>query len=423
VRHRHRARVSAAEITLRRLRWLLTGLFTATNALGLVVFAWLAVRADASRGRQQLDGDLRRITLAAIQRIGYEADAVSLAGLDASGLSVQCPGFVVLPGGAPPFLGLSSQRDCASASLATLNRAATQAVRDHGVIASYVTGTDGRQVRTLAEPFYHGDAAAGAVVAIANAQPEVARHHRLVLTAVGGCSVAVVGLAVAGHLVSGRAIRPAAKTLEQQEVLLAESAHDLRTPVAAMRALVETALDNPSQRDELLPRTVRLARRMGDIIDDLMARARLAAGVEHVRLQRVRLDQLVAGVIENTITDGAQITMSATESTVSADPMLLQRAIGNLLDNALRHGRQPDQAAVVHVTVADSRVIVADHGPGIDSAVGVAAFDQFTTGAGSSGLGLSIVRWIAEAHGATLSVYNAPSGGAVFELALPASPP
>jgi two-component system OmpR family sensor kinase len=423
VSQRHRAPVSAATSTLRRLRWLLTALFTATNALGLVVFAWLAVRADASQGRQRLDGDLRRVTLAAIQRVGFESDAVSLAGLDSSGLSVQCPGFVVLPGGAQPFLGLSSRRDCASASLAALNKAATRAVRANGVVAGYGTGTDGRKVRTLAEPFYHGNTAAGAVVAIANAQPEAARHRRMLLLTAGGCSIVIVGLAMAGHVVSGRAIRPAAKTLEQQEVLLAESAHDLRTPVAALRALAETALDNPSQRAELLPRTVRLARRMGDIIDDLLARARLAAGVEHVSLQRVRLDQLVAGVVENTIADGANITMTVAESTVLADPTLLQRAIGNLLDNALRHGRQPDRAADVHVTVADGRITVADSGPGIDNAVGAGVFDQFTTGSGSSGLGLSIVRWIAETHGATLSVRNAPGGGAVFELALPPSPP
>jgi len=68
--------------------------------------------------------------------------------------------------------------------------------------------------------------------------------------------------------------------LEQQETLLAETAHDLRTLVAALRALAETAVRDPGQRAELLPRTVRLAGRMGDIIDGLLVRARLAAGVE-----------------------------------------------------------------------------------------------------------------------------------------------
>jgi signal transduction histidine kinase len=237
-----------------------------------------------------------------------------------------------------------------------------------------------------------------------------------------GCVVAVGGLGLLGHWLSGRAIRPAAAALEQQEVLLAETAHDLRTPVAALRALAESALRNPAERVELLPRTVRLASRMGGIIDGLLVRARLAAGVDRLALQSVWLDQLVAGVVEETPTDGASVTLTAAPTKVLVDPTLVQRAIGNLLDNALRYGRQPDQHAVVHISVAGGRVTVADHGPGVDESI-TQAFDRFHTGstggAGSTGLGLSIVRWVAQAHGGTLMVYNADDAGAIFELTLP----
>jgi len=204
--------------------------------------------------------------------------------------------------------------------------------------------------------------------------------------------------------------------------LLAETAHDLRTPVAALRALAETALRNPTQRGDLLPRTVRLAARMGSIIDGLLVRARLAAGVERLAAQPVWLDQLVAGVVEETPADGASVTLTAAPCKVMADATLLQRAVGNLLDNALRYGRQPDQPAIVHITVANGRVTVADHGPGVDGEFMDEAFDRFRTGSGSSGLGLSIVRWVATAHGGTLSVYNAEDAGAIFELTLPVIP-
>jgi signal transduction histidine kinase len=217
-------------------------------------------------------------------------------------------------------------------------------------------------------------------------------------------------------MLAGRTMQPAANTLEQQELLLAESAHDLRTPVAALRALAETALQNPSLRTELLPRTVDLAQRMGNIINDLLTRARLAAGVEQLDLQQVRLDQLVAGVVENTPTNGARITLDTTESIVSADPTLVQRAVGNLLDNALRHGRAPGQAAVIAVSVADGRITVADQGPGLREPLKATPFNR--TGSSTTGLGLSIVRWIAAAHGGTLQVHNAPRGGAVFQLSL-----
>jgi two-component system, OmpR family, sensor kinase len=202
-------------------------------------------------------------------------------------------------------------------------------------------------------------------------------------------------------------------------VLLAETAHDLRTPVAALRALAETALRNPAERADLLPRTVALAARMGGIIDGLLVRARLAAGVEQLAVQPVWLDQLVAGVVEDTPHGGASVTVTTAPSKVLVDPGLIQRAIGNLLDNALRYGRQPNENAVVQVIVANGRVTVADHGPGVDESLADAAFDRFGTGGGSSGLGLSIVRWVAQAHGGTLTAYNAEVGGAIFELQLP----
>jgi signal transduction histidine kinase len=158
---------------------------------------------------------------------------------------------------------------------------------------------------------------------------------------------------------------------------------------------------------------------MGDIIDGLLVRARLAAGVEHLAMQPVWLDQLVAGVVEETPTNGASVTVTAAPSMVHVDPSLVQRAIGNLLDNAVRYGRKPNEPAIVHITVAGGRVTVADHGPGVDGAIADDLLDRFRTGAGSTGLGLAIVRWVAEAHGGTLQVYNADEGGAIFEIQLP----
>ena len=77
----------------------------------------------------------------------------------------------------------------------------------------------------------------------------------------------------------------------------------------------------------------------------------------------------------------------------------------------------------MHITVAGGTVTVADHGPGIDPALAGEVFDRFSSTAGTAGLGLSIVRWVAQAHGGTLSVYNADEGGAIFELSLPVSAP
>jgi signal transduction histidine kinase len=301
---------------------------------------------------------------------------------------------------------------------------ADEAARSGKIEYGQIRGAGDRRLRMRAEPVRSTSGQyIGAVVAVTDGQATYDGHVRYTLFVFGGCLVLIGGLALAGHFFAGRAIRPAAAALEQQEILLAETAHDLRTPVAALRALAETSLRHPDQTRELLPRTVQLASRMGGIIDSLLVRARLAAGVDDLAIQPVWLDQLVTGLVEDTPAGGASVTVTAAPSLVQVDPGLVQRAIGNLLDNALRYGRQPDQPAIVHITVAGGRVTVADHGPGVEDAVADGTLDRFTSGSGSTGLGLSIVRWVAQAHGGSLAVYNADEGGAIFELVLPVASP
>ncbi|MGH3763129.1 sensor histidine kinase [Actinophytocola sp.] len=413
---------------LRRLRLVLTLVFTGANAAGLIIFAWLSIDADTERGEQRLDGELRRVTAVVLRLVqSPNPDVVVTGYIRDDELNTRCPQFAVLSGDPGTIEPYYSGRECVPMDPAVLGGLAGDAVDSGRILSGYKRATDGRLVRIAAEPFrLQNGQYAGAVVAVSDAEPEQDRHDRMVLLVVGGCVLAVAALSLAGHWLSGRAIRPAVAALEQQEVLLAETAHDLRTPVAALRALAETALRNPNDRAELLPRTVRLAARMGGIIDGLLVRARLAAGVDRLAVQPVWLDQLVAGVVEETPTDGASVTLTAAPTKVMVDPTLVQRAIGNLLDNALRYGRQPNQRAVVHISVAGGRVTVADHGPGVDESLAEDAFDRFRTGSaggnGSSGLGLSIVRWVAQAHGGMLAVYNAEEAGAIFELILPVAP-
>lgn len=410
---------------LRRLRWLLTMLLTATNTVGLVLFSWALLSLDAARGEEQLDAELRRVTSSVLRLIHYQGGTIDFAEVSEDDLNDQCPEFVILSGGNRSFQGRSSRKDCVQVGLATLSGLARESAASGRLLTGYVRGLDGGLVRVSVEPFL--DVAdgqyAGAVVAAGDADDEQQRHQRVVLRVLVGCLVLIGSVAALGYVLSGRAIRPAAAALEQHEVLLAETAHDLRTPVAALRALAETAVHDPQQRAELLPRTVRLAVRMGDIIDGLLVRARLAAGAEQLAIQPVWLDQLVSGVVEEVLADEATVTLIAAPTQVEADPALLQRAIANLIDNALRHGRTPGTKAVVTVTVANGRVTVADRGPGVDAELSGDLFERFSGTGSSSGLGLSIVRWVALAHGGSLSVFNAEEGGAIFELALPATGP
>ncbi|WP_238161094.1 sensor histidine kinase [Kribbella antibiotica] len=398
-------------------------MFTIANTVGLLILAPVVIRQDAQRTTDSVDASLSVVT-APVLRLIHDTNALQVAAVTGDPLYRDCPQFAILSGGASSrTTALMSFNNCTPVDSTVLNEVATQATLiKSGVVLEDRTSVDGYPVRIKAEAFrYPGsNAPDGAVVAWVDTREKAADHQQLVWVILGLCA-GLIGAAAAGsYWLSGRAIRPAMAALEQQETLLAETAHDLRTPVAALRALAETAVRDPSQRAELLPRTVRLAGRMGDIIDGLLVRARLAAGVEQLAVQPVWLDQLVAGVVEDFPAEGARISLVTAPSMVRADPTLLQRAVGNLLDNALRHGRLPGAAeAIVTVTVADGRITVADQGPGISPEIGEDLFERFTSGGGSSGLGLSIVRWAALSHGGDLKVYNGDEGGAIFEFQLP----
>jgi signal transduction histidine kinase len=406
---------------LRRLPWWLAGWLTLITAAGLVVLVVLLVRADSRRGDAELDAEAVRVVAAVKRLISYDGTVVTTQiGRDV--VNTGCPEFAVLPGPNEPFAGHFSRRDCVTVDSGRTAQLAGQAVGSGREVYGYVRDADDGRVWARAEPFQNRDGQyIGAVVVLVDPTEVHAAHSEFTRYVLGGSLLFLVLVAAAGYLLTVRAVRPATAALEQQEVLLADTAHDLRTPVAALRALAETALQQPAQRTELLPRTVDLARRMGSIIDGVLMRARLAAGVETLAIEPLWLDQLVSTVVEETVREGAEITVTTAATKVRADADLVRRAIENLLDNALRHGRVPGQPAIVHITVAGGRVTVADHGPGIDAAMAEESFERFKSSGGSSGLGLSIVRWVAQAHGGTLRVYNAEEGGAIFELELPAA--
>ena len=407
---------------LRRLPWWLAGWVTVLTAAGLIVLVALLIRADARRGEAVLDADLKRVTAVVTRLISYDGSVVT-ARISRDEVDTGCPEFAVLPGPNEQFTGYFSTQECAAVDPGVAAFYAAQAVGNGHERRGYVWDADGERARIRVEPFRNTDGQyVGAVVALSDPTEVLAAHRTFTLRVIGGSVLFLALVAVSGYLLTVRAVRPATAALEQQEVLLADTAHDLRTPVAALRALAETALQQPAQRTELLPRTVDLARRMGSIIDGVLMRARLAAGVETLAIEPLWLDQLVSTVVDETVHEGAEITVAAAPTKVRADADLVRRAIGNLLDNALRHGRVAGQPAIVHITVAGGRVTVADHGPGIDAALAEESFERFKSSGGSSGLGLSIVRWVAQAHGGTLRVYNAEEGGAIFELELPHAP-
>ena len=215
-----------------------------------------------------------------------------------------------------------------------------------------------------------------------------------------------------------------------QRQLVADASHELRTPLTSLRTNVEVLLgrgDRLSQEDkarlvhDVVVQIEELTRLIGDLVD-------LARDAEPATLQEdVALDDLVARAIERTQSFAPGLTFAAELAPALLDgvPERLDRAIANLLDNAAKWS---PEGGTVELRLAGGELTVRDHGPGIDPEDLPHVFDRFYRSPAArslpgSGLGLSIVRQVVEAHGGTVTAENADGGGALFRVRLPLRQP
>jgi two-component system sensor histidine kinase MprB len=209
---------------------------------------------------------------------------------------------------------------------------------------------------------------------------------------------------------------------QAQDQLVADASHELRTPLTALRANVELLASgaelDPEDRRRLTEELTVQLDGVGGLVGDLVEMARGERPLTNP--VPVRLDDVVeeAAARARTWWPEARVTVDAAESTVPGDPDAIARAVGNLIDNAAKHG-----GGRVEVTVRGPVVTVRDHGPGIPPEQREQAFARFWRGPEArarpgSGLGLAIVRQIARAHGGDAVLDDPPGGGARVTLRL-----
>jgi two-component system sensor histidine kinase MprB len=209
-----------------------------------------------------------------------------------------------------------------------------------------------------------------------------------------------------------------------QDQLVADAAHELRTPLTALRADVET-LGNPQSALSVEDRqqlAVALDREIDEISQLITSIVDLARGARPVeQSEPLQLDDLAADVVARARSrrPEAVIELDTEVSPFVGDPVRLERALGNLVENALLHGSSP-----VTVTVRPALITVDDSGRGIPLADREAMFERFRRGVGvqdrpGSGLGLAIVRQDIAAHGGSVEIGDAPTGGCRFTIHLP----
>jgi signal transduction histidine kinase len=207
-------------------------------------------------------------------------------------------------------------------------------------------------------------------------------------------------------------------SVERQRRFVADASHELRSPIASLRTQLEVGVAHPELLD--VPGAVEDTVRLQRLAADLLLLARLDAG-EGPGDKRVDLGE----VARREARGRKNVAVEADVAEVAGSRGQLERVLGNLLDNAQRHAR--DAVTVTVGRHGDWAVAaVADDGDGVAEADRERIFERFvrldearTRDDGGAGLGLAIARDVAARHGGTLTVRDAPAGGALFELRLP----
>jgi two-component system sensor histidine kinase MprB len=206
--------------------------------------------------------------------------------------------------------------------------------------------------------------------------------------------------------------------------LVADASHELRTPLTSLRTNIEVLASDrelpPGERERLLTDVVDQLGEMTNLIAELME---LARGEEPAALlEDVRLDLVAADAVERTRRNrpGVSFKTDFEESLVHGVPATIDRAVGNLLDNAAKWSPPGSE---VEIAVRGAEVTVRDHGPGIDAEDLPYVFDRFyrarsARGLPGSGLGLAIVRQVAESHGGSVVAERAEGGGTLMRFRL-----
>jgi two-component system sensor histidine kinase KdpD len=302
-------------------------------------------------------------------------------------------------------------------------------------LLGYVRDTFGMQRVALVE----GDEVVASVGAESTGEPT------LVAEAGAGMRLTAEGPALFGEdrRLLGRLAAAAARTLETQRMarraaqaeqlaevdrlrtaILAAVGHDLRTPLASIKAAASSlrAPDvafSAQDREELLATVEESADRLDDLVENLLAMSRLQAGVLSVEARPVALDEVVSRAVL-----GAPVRLAVGDDLplVLADPGLLERVVANLVSNAVRVSDTVSVEAVAAPSTVDLRVV--DHGMGVPPADRERIFAPFQrlddrTADGGLGLGLAIARGFAEAMGGTVTPSETAGGGLTMTVTLP----
>jgi two-component system OmpR family sensor kinase len=415
---------------LRRLRLRLTLSYSLASLLALGLLAAAAIAVTNTREHEKLDS---RVNFRAVVSQGYAYGPDKLT-IDRSpdgpfepGVNFDPPVVVISPTG-KALAGTTSALDLAAAKRAFAR--AKQAGPNDILYTDTVKGEKSRIASAAVTGNQSNLATVVAVEPISGADDAVRSFAVKVILGTFALWLLTIGI---GWLLAGRALRPAVAVARREEAFLADAAHELRTPVAVIRARADQALRESGEKgpDAGALRAISgAAEQATNTIADMLELARLDARRSRIEREPLRLDALVEQVVEEFVDDAERASVDINTDVdgavvVDGDERLLARAIANLVQNGIRYGGVGGEINLkVHHDADHAIVEVADHGPGVPPAQRKAIFDRFhraSSEAGGSGLGLPIARLVAESHDGSLELLTPAEGetGAHFVLRLP----
>ena len=225
------------------------------------------------------------------------------------------------------------------------------------------------------------------------------------------------------------------RSFEQQRRFMADASHELRTPLAIVRGESEVAISKDTRTaadyQESLAIVHDESKRLTRIVEDLFTLARADAGNFAANFSDVYLDEIAAECVHSIRTlaekQNIKIVITTEETPVKADESLLRRLVLNLLDNAVKYN---NEVGKITVEVKDHHLLVTNTGPEIPLDERSEIFERFyradrsrgrqdASSTSGAGLGLSISKWIAELHGATLELTRSHDGENTFVVTFP----
>ena len=419
------ARVSSTDSSVRRIRQRLTAWYACTFVAILLVLGGGLFAVVGRQLSHQLDSSLDEATLelaraARSPTLSESGDSALVE--DVNDLRIPQRTLYLLDSAANPITPTIADPWIRDAALTALHR---------GKALSRHETSDDRTLRLVARRFRAANGKLLVAGAIADQYELEDRYTDLIGAFSLAALAAVVLVAIGGSILTRQSMLPVQSTIQNMRRFMADAAHELKTPVAILRANAEVALQRSRDPDDYrtaLSAVERESKRLGHIIEHMLMLSRADSGARTLARDPFYLDDVVADCVENikavATSRGITLKVSAfNEASVVGDVTLVREMVMIILDNAIKYTRS---GGIVDVSVTTEHghpmVAVADTGIGINAHDLPRVFDRFyrvrSNGSApeGAGLGLAIARWIAEQHGAEIEITSQADIGTVVRI-------